>query len=424
MTTILQIIKDTINALDPTLDLSASSPETDLLITPGSLMMEPFIRQLQFLLGNLGLTDPTAIDPAELDAILGNFLQFRNQGTPSTGVVELFYTTPTNLDIPTGTTFIDNLGNTYTNNIAYYISSDTMSVNAWLYPYYSTGPIAVSSTTTGITTSIGPNQIVSTSLTPAPAVVTNPAGFTPGTNTETNADFVMRALTSVINGSLGSAAGIQNTLYSDFPTIQNISVRGMGDQEMLRDVVLSGINEYPYQTIIDFYGKVSGLDDLPYPESLAYWTVFWDDPATSGIQPDLPTLADALVTQFTTDQYSGLYKLSDASYTTLNTSTVLEEHFTNATSVPSYWRLSDAQLGLAMVKSTDEFSIAQVGGGNKIQLGNSLASEEVPTRPIQVDTQFMFNILNSLKLVTGLPSSASAAQPIIQTYQDFINYYG
>ena len=422
MTTIIQIIKDTINAVDPTLDLTGGSPETDLLITPGSLMMEPFIKQLQFLINNLGLTDPSNIEPTELDAIMGNFLQFRNQGSPSVGVVELFYNTPTSLDIPAGTIFTDTYGNTYTNTVVYYISSDTMAANGWMYPYYSTGPIAVTATVPGSATTIGPNQIVSTSLTPAPAAVTNPAGFAPGTDQETNLAFVVRAMNAVINGSLGSAAGIQNTLLTNFPTIQNISIKGMNDPEMLRDIVLSGINQYPGATVIDFYGKVSGLDDLPYPESLGYWTVFYDNPATSGIQPDLPTLADALENPFSTAQYAGLYKLNDAASTTIDNAVIFAETF-SASAVPEYWSLSDTQIGIGSVKTGYEFGIDQISGGNMMRMGNRIDPTEVPQRSISVNVQLLLNVLNFMKVANTLPATAAANQPIFNSYEDFTNYY-
>jgi len=417
MTTIIELIKKTLRAADPTLDISGSSTLSDLLITPGSLMMEPFIKQLQFLLLNLGINDPQSMEPTELDAILGNFLKFRNPGTPSTGVVELFYTTPTSIDIPNGTLFTDTGGNTYATSKQYSISADAMAINSWLYPYYSTGPISVSSTKTGLITEIGPNQITTTDLKPAPAKVTNPAGFSGGTDGETNLDFVLRVMDEVTTGSLGSAVGIQTTLVSSFPTIKNISIKGMGDTEMLRDLVLSGINTFPYKTVVDFYGRVSGLYDLPYPESTAYWNVFWDDPTTSGIQPDLPSLSEIAVDEITTDQYAGIYSLDDAASLKFHTQVIAEERFADDT-IPAHWRLSDAKHGLSVVASSFEFAVEQRGASNKFRLGYRTTEVDVPTRPIKVDVQFMLNVLNFLKIAATMAPEVSAAQPHANSYAD------
>jgi len=384
------------------------------------LMLEPFVKQLQFLLKNMSLKNVQAIEPTELDALLANFLKFRDPGSKSTGVIELFYTTPMNLDIPKGTIATDAAGNTYVTTRPYYIPSSTMSANVWQYPYYSTGPIAVESSLPGVITEIGPNEIVAIDLSPVPAIVTNPAGFTGGTDAETNTDFLLRAMTEVINGSLGSAAGIENTLISTFPTIQDIQVKGMGDEEMLRDLVASGVSYYPYPTKIDFYGKVSGLHDLPYPGSKAYWTVFWDNPATSGIQPDLPLLEEIAVDEFLTPQYAGIYKLDDAAYTKFNTQVIAEDRFAGDT-IPAHWRMSDAKHGLEVVASAVEFAVEQKGAGNKLRLGYRTTEVEVPTRPIQVDVQFLLNVMNGFKLATAMAPEVSHNQPYAYSYSDVPN---
>lgn len=417
MTTIIEIIKKAINTIDPTLDLSESSSLTDLLVTPGSLMMEPFLKQLSYLLRNLTIKDPLNIEPTELDAIMMNFLQFRNMGAKSSGAVEVFYASPIDLDIPYGTIFTDTNGNEYSVTNPIYVSADTMRNNTWLYPYYSSGPIAVEAVSSAILSEIGPNQIVSTTLLPAPDRVTNPTGFSGNVPKETNIDFIARAMDSVITGSLGSAAGIENTLSSTFSTITDIQIKGMGDVEMLRDLVISGISEYPYKTVIDFYGKVSGLFDLPYPESLAYSTVFWDNPATSGIQPDLPSLSEIAIDELNTAQYAGMYRLDDAAYTKFKSAVILEETF-GADTLPAHWRTSDAKYALGAIANSNEFGIEQRGAGNKFRLGYRTTTTDVPTRPITVDVQFMLNVLNFLKISATMAPGVSAAQPHVNSYAD------
>lgn len=417
MTTIIEVIKKAIRDIDPTIDISNASTLMDLLITPGSLMMEPVLKQISFLVRNQSMSDPRLIEPTELDALMANFLQYRNNGARSTGMVEVFYAAPINLDVPYGTKFTDILGNEYVTTQAMYVSADTMANNTWLYPYYSSGPLAVESINIAQLTEIGPNQITSTALLPAPARVTNPTGFSGNVPKESNVKFFARALDSVITRSLGSAAGIENTLVTLYPTIQDISVKGMGDAEMLRDLVLSGIAVYPYKTVIDFYGKVSGLVDLPHPESLAYWNVFWDDPTTSGIQPDLPSLEELAIDELTTTQYAGMYKFNDAAYTKFNTSIIMEEHFADE-SLAAHWRTSDAKHALGVSASSSEFAIEQRGAGNKLRLGYRTTDTDVPTRPIKVDVQFMLNVLNFLKISATMAPEVSAAQPHADRFAD------
>ena len=417
--TVKQIIKNIIAAYDPTLDLTDSSALTDLLINPASAMMDPFIAQLQFLVSNLGMNDPANISASEIDVVASNFLMTRNTGSKAAGYVELLYITPQSLTIPAGTIFTTPDGTGFTTVRQIYVPQETMQENSWNYPYYSTGPVPVVAVNTGTVGTISPGSTFTATLDPAPARITNPGAFSGGTDAESNVDFVARIVNEMISGALGSASSIKTTLMKNFATIQNISVVGMNDVEMLRDIVASGISLNNLQTKIDFYGKVSGLNDLPYPESRAYRSVFYDDPTTSGIQPDLPDV-DEFTTELSTDEYSGLYKLSDAEKTVIQTINLLDESFTGPSLNP-IWITSDSRTGIGVPYNSYEMGLDTIDGIQKFRMGNHITDAEVDNMTVTVTAQFLYNILNFLKLATEMPPGTASNQPPITTYTDVKN---
>ena len=414
--TVKQLIINAISAYDPTLDLTDSSSLTDLLINPGSAFFDPTISQLNFLLNNLGLQDPVNMSTDEVDAILSNFLIPRNAGSNASGYVELLYLVPQSVTIPPGTIFSTSDGVQFQNTQTIYVPLNVVQSNAWNYPYYSSGPVPVTAVLPGANGIISPGIINSTTLTDAPSRVTNPAAFAGGSDTESNTDYVARVLTEVISGALGSAASITSTLLKTYPTIENVQVRGMGDPEMLRDIVASGVQEYGQNILIDYYGKVSGLNDLPYPESQAYYGVFYDDPATSGIQPDLPLLTE-FTSEFTTDQYSGIYKLSNAGGTTIQTLNVLNDNF-NAAIIDSRWVQSDSTTGVGRLMKPDEVALDTRNGVQKLRLGDRITENVIDTTATTLNYNWLYRLLNNFRTVNSMGPQVSVGQPTVGTYTD------
>lgn len=418
MTTVKQYIKDLVRQFDPTLDISDSSTLTDLLINPASAMLEPVISQLNYLTSNLGLKDPTAITEDELDQIASNFLIERSVGTKSTGYVELLYNNIQGVTIYKGTGFTTATGQKFLCTKDTYIDSATLAQNLWNFPKYSTGPIPVESEATGTDYSIGPNEIVATDLSPAPAAVTNPAGFSGGAPGETNMEFALRLVNEIITGALGSPDAIQTTLTKNFPTISSVQVKGMGDVEMIRDLVASGISLFNYYNNIDFYGKVSGINELPGTESLAYWNVFYDDPTTSGLLPDLPGL-EVFLDQFQNSQYQGIYRKNDAHSTSIQSLVLFQDSLD--VELASHWHKMDAMVGVDTVASPLEISIVDKGGIDKVRLGVRYTNTEVDSLEVKVPVRFLYFVLNQMyKVSTFPPGVALWQQPHIDTYAELV----
>ena len=392
--TIKEYIIDRLLGFDPTLDLSDNSALVDLLVNPGSAMLDPVIAQLNFLLTNLGLGNPETIDETEFDSIAANFLKSRIPGAKAVGVVELFYNNPVSLDIPQGTTFTSSAGLVFVTNKDIHIPLSSMAGNTWNYPRYSTGPIPVVAQDYGVIASIPPNDITSTNLVPPPALVTNPTAFSGGADKETNSDFAARVIDEVVTAALGSARGIRASLRPLYPTIKEIKVRGMNDIEMLRDLVYSGIQVYNNYQEVDYYGKVSGLNEPPWPQSLAYWHVFADSTLTSGLVDDLPSVADFFY-QFTSTQYVGIWTLDDALKTTMQTQTILKDDFQDPV-LNEEWVLSDSITGLGLMKDANEFTLTTVSGTQMLRLGNRLSISDIDARSIvTMGQQELYNILTA-----------------------------
>jgi len=406
---IKEYIIDRLNSYDPTLDTSDNSALVDLLVNPGSAMLDPVISQLNYLLDNLGLTSPDNISDSELDAIAKNFLKARKLGAQAVGTVELFYNNPIDLDIPAGTTFTSSTGTVFVTKQAIHIPLSAMAGNTWNFPRYSTGNIPVVAQEFGLISSIAPNNIKTTNLVPAPALVTNPSAFTGGVDQENNVNFISRIIEEVLTAALGSAASIKTNLSPAYPSIKEIKTRGMNDLEMLRDLVYSGIQVYLNYYVVDFYGKFSGIGDLPFPQSIAYWNVFFDDPTTTGLIPDLPPVAE-FFDEFTTTQYGGIYKLNDALKTTIQTLTILKDDF-QATTLDSAWDLSDAMTGNGGLKDPDEIALTTISGSQMLRVGHQLSiSEADQFNIVSITQQQLYNALNRLMSVDVL------GQDIVQNW--------
>jgi hypothetical protein len=405
-----------LQAFDPTLNLTDNDALVDLLVNPASAFLDPVAAQITFLMNNIGLVDPASIDSAELDAILGNFLIPRLQGANATGVVEFFYNNPVDLDIPAGTTVTSSAGIVFQTIQALHIPLSTMANNTWNFPRYSTGPIPVTAINAGSIGSIPPNDIKSTNLLPAPALVTNPSAFTGGLPSEDNVTYVNRVLISIIAKSLGSSSSIFAALTAQFPTIEGIKVRGMNDLEMLRDLTYSGIAVYSNYQKVDYYGKVSGLNSLPSPQSVAYWNIFYDDPSTSGLIPDLPS-SSQFVDEFATSQYQGVYALNDSYQAQFASSAIFSDNFKSSALNPA-WTTSDSTRNIGSTNDAHEFSLVTVSGIQMLRIGyryngSMIDQSMITTVPVQV----FYNAINSILQAISMGPVPLPIGPVV-TYAD------
>lgn len=401
MTATREYIKSILKSKLPALDISDGSPLSELFVNPLSAVMDPLLIQLKYLLDNLGLKDPELINPAELDAIAGNFLIYRRQAIPASGYIEMFFDTAQGMLVPKGTTFTSNDNRQYITTSDFIVAESTMQANLWKFPLFSTGLIPVISLVDSLGTPLAPGSIVSTDFVPAPVQVTNPVSFSVGVLEETNTELASRLIDAVMNKSLASEQSYLNLITENFPSVKETIVVGTDDERMIRDLRYSGMESLESYYLVDYRGKISvsdfyvnasggyyiktsglydsvpNFDEYPYPQSKAFWTLFYDDPASSGLAPDLPT-PDEYVTQYTTSQYANLYYLKDAYKTSLHSAVLLEDPFVGG-ALDTRWITGDVHIATDKVKNSFEI----VPTENGIRLGytptqNTLAALTVP----------------------------------------------
>jgi hypothetical protein len=414
-----EYIRSIIKAKSPTLDTSDGSPIAELFLNPSASMLDPVMMQLKYLLDNLGLTDPEKIHPDELDAIAANYLVYRNLGTPAAGYIEMLYDTPQSLLIPANTIFKTADGIEFYTTTAIQVMSTAMQGNIWKYPLFSTGLIPVASVSEAEVV-VNPGDIVETDFEPAPIAVTNPTAFTLGSETETNTELAERLVEAVVNRSLASSKSINAFVNNLFPSIMETIVIGAGDDRMIRDLFYSGIEALQNYQLVDYNGKVStsdffvtgsggfytrtsGLfdavpdfDQYPYPQSKAYYALFYDDPTSSGIIPDLPR-PDEFSVQFNTSQYANLYYLNDAYKTILQSTILLDDPFVGGTLDPR-WVLGDVHFGTNLVKSAYEIQSTSQG----VRLGYTPDQASLSQQPVTMSRTFVQLVRDTIWLASNM----------------------
>lgn len=387
---IIAYIKQKIKEYDPTFNTDNSGALVDLLINPLSTILEPYDRQHTKLLSQLSLQTPSALTEAEMDAIVFNFLVSRVVGSKSQGFVRFYFTSPQTFNLPAGTEIRSSSGLKYFTVSQYTIGSNEMANNTQRYPLYSTGDILIQAEKEGTQYDLEPGQITeATNVNATYAYVTNLVSLTGGGDKETNSELYTKLVDSVTNETIASPDGISKLLKRNFSSINSVLVKGMTDEEMIRDLVyntnISGLlnwngTEY-YES--DFYGTVSGYHDYPYNQSTAYYGLFADDPATSGYDPqDLPALSE-FTSEFTQSMYSQIYRKNDILTTEITAEIILQEPFTSipeGRDFPEHWTRSDSSLELSSVVAKKEIEIDTTE--NALRLGYRYSDSDSQSQPI------------------------------------------
>jgi hypothetical protein len=394
-------IKTILSQKFPSLDVSDGSPLAELFLNPTSAVLDPLLTQVKYLLDNLGLQDPENIDPIELDQIAGNFLVYRRQATFSTGYVELFYDTIQAVTIPANTVFVSTDGRQYINSAGIQLSAAMLQGNIWRYPLYSTGLIPIVAISDTLGTMLSPGMITSTTLVPAPTLVTNPTTFAPGILAETNTELVARLIDAVLNRSLASDDGFKVLIAENFPTVQKTRVISAGDVRMVRDTYYEGTTALQNYHVSDYLGKVNtsdfkdgvpDTDQTPYCQSKAFWQIFIDDPADTLIN-NIPSPSDTYWREFTTTQYSTLYYKDDVLGTDLKSTLLLDDTLRSGKIDPR-WMLGDAHYGTALTQDANEITALEDLSG--VRFGQT--PEPIgPDTPISVTQSFLTVIQENLE---------------------------
>lgn len=196
-------------------------------------------RQSLLLLGKLTGSD---VDDA-VDEILSNWFITRKTGHKSTGTITVYLTQSTTVAIPPMTRFYKTSALAFaptstetvvisTDDLSAYVNSDGV-VTAYTFQ------LPVTAVDVGEDYDVDAGSFVDfTRFNPYISKVENTSRFAGGGGTESTTDMLNRAPTAISVRDLNSARSIDATLKDEITDVQDVTVIGYGDSEMVRDLVL------------------------------------------------------------------------------------------------------------------------------------------------------------------------------------------
>jgi hypothetical protein len=221
-------------------DLSVEEGEAlaDLLVKPMEVLLDPVIREVEFLRKNKSLNDPDLMAPEEADSLMGNFFVSRTRGEKSVGQARLFFNAPVAVSVSVGNEFATSDGLKFIPSTSQEISAEGMLFNQDGNLFYF--DVALEAETEGDEYNIGVREIASVTNVPASVKVTNLSRFRDGVPEESTLSFIERGEDSLTERSLVVPRGAISRLFDQFGNLQHLQVVGFNDTEMERDIIKGG----------------------------------------------------------------------------------------------------------------------------------------------------------------------------------------
>ena len=222
----------------PNLSTEDGEALSDLLVKPMEVLLDPIIREVEFLRKNKSLGDPDLLAPAEADALMGNFFVSRIRGDKSVGQVRMYFNSPLAVSVSVGNVFSTSDGLNFLPSSSQEISAEAMLFNQDGNLFYF--DVAVEAEVEGNEYNIGVGEISSVTSVPASVKVTNLSRFRDGTPEESTLSYIGRGEDSLTERSLVVPRGAIARLFDQFGSLQHLQVVGFNDVEMNRDIIKGG----------------------------------------------------------------------------------------------------------------------------------------------------------------------------------------
>jgi hypothetical protein len=221
-------------------DLSVEEGEAlaDLLIKPMEVLLDPVIREVEFLRKNKSLNDPDLMAPEEADSLMGNFFVSRTRGEKSVGQARLYFNAPVAVTVSVGNEFATSDGLKFIPSTSQEISAEAMLFNQDGNLFYF--DVAVEAESEGDEYNIGVGELASVTNVPSSVKVTNLSRFRDGVPEESTLSFIERGEDSLTERSLVVPRGAISRLFDQFGDLQHLQVVGFNDTEMQRDIIKGG----------------------------------------------------------------------------------------------------------------------------------------------------------------------------------------
>ena len=198
----------------PNLQAEDGDALADFLVKPMEALLDPFVREVQFLRNNQSLAYPELLAPDEADSLMGNLFVRRSRGKKSVGSVRAYFSAPTALTISVG-------NSCYTADGLNFIPSSPQSISAEAMLFNQSGnlfyfDIALEAETEGDEYNIEAGSIVGITNVPSAVRVTNLRKFSDGEPEETTIGYVERGETSLTERSMVIPRGVLARLFDVF----------------------------------------------------------------------------------------------------------------------------------------------------------------------------------------------------------------
>ena len=222
----------------PGLSVEEGEALADLLVKPMEVLLDPVIREVEFLRKNKSMNDPDLLSPEEADSLMGNLFVSRTRGKKSVGQARLYFNAPVAVSVSIGNEASTAEGLVFIPSTAQEISAEAMLFNQDGNLFYF--DVALEAETEGDEYNIGVGEIASITNVPSAVKVTNLSRFRDGVPEETTISFLQRGEASLTERSLVVARGVLARLFDQFGDLQHLQVVGFNDTEMQRDIIKGG----------------------------------------------------------------------------------------------------------------------------------------------------------------------------------------
>ena len=240
---VIQFIQERLAESDANLETRPGSAFYDLFIKPQQLLLDPLFTNMDTLITAQSLRriqslpDPNAFDESLVDDLVSNFYIERRQGALAKTVVRVFYDEPLDREFPVFGAEFTAGDVSFFNSAAILVTRQTMATQQSGRLYYMDVPVEAQ--LEGIAYNVTAGAITRFVNDPDAVRVTNISSAIGGLEKETNLALISRAKNSIGVRDLETVKGINATLLTNFPYLKRLHAVGMGDPEMMRDVVFN-----------------------------------------------------------------------------------------------------------------------------------------------------------------------------------------
>lgn len=245
----------------PNMSIADTQVVRDTLISPMRVLIEAITREVKLVKLRQSVANVERIGDDEIDALMANFFESRQQGGYSRGVVRIYFSAPVTVSFTLIQVASTRDGLRYTPSPAQTFTADQMLLNREGQEYYA--DVTYVAERRGDEYNVDRNEVTAIANLPSAARVRNPNRFTSGLPRENSIDFVARVEQKLSDRTLTVARGILSELTDNFPAVERVQVIGFRDPEMQRDIVKGGGMGPAFQpdSFGPVYGSASAVDD-------------------------------------------------------------------------------------------------------------------------------------------------------------------